>query len=293
MAVISQIWIQHLNCLHIIGHCHLQAGSELEPELGGSLYTALAIALAEIEKSPQYVMSGVYGYKIPEFEGMGLFTIQNNKFRLFFLCEGLYGCGIPYLAGKKISDNIINLFERLEEIVPQETCLIPHKTEKESFWFNLMSSIGFGIHVPIEEVKTVYPLTEVRIKVKRQTNLNVNIINLETAHLGLVEHSWQDRERLISRRINGIFGNPSHGFQIYEALFHQISEFTPELKPNIIILTYQRSEAVETQSALVAFLFFKHDELYIQYCLPVNPGVIIEDSQSIHSCFQSLFLNYL
>ena len=62
----------------IIGPRHLRVGSELEPELGGSLYTALVISLAEIEKSHQYAMSGIYGYRIPH-EGIGLFTVLIGK----------------------------------------------------------------------------------------------------------------------------------------------------------------------------------------------------------------------
>ncbi|MFX0050464.1 MAG: hypothetical protein ACFFAJ_00535 [Candidatus Hodarchaeota archaeon] len=49
MVVVSQIWIQHLNCMQIIGHTHLRIGSEIEPELGGTLYTALLTALSQIE----------------------------------------------------------------------------------------------------------------------------------------------------------------------------------------------------------------------------------------------------
>ena len=48
MVVVNQIWIQHLPCMHIIGHCHLRVGTELEPELGGALYTAIALALADM-----------------------------------------------------------------------------------------------------------------------------------------------------------------------------------------------------------------------------------------------------
>ena len=80
--VVSQIWVQHLHCMQIIGHCYLRGGSELEPELGGLLYTALVVTLAEIEQEFQYKMSGVYGYRIPEIEGIGLFTIQNDYFRI-------------------------------------------------------------------------------------------------------------------------------------------------------------------------------------------------------------------
>lgn len=108
--------------MQIIGHCYLRGGSELEPELGGLLYTVLVVTLAEIEQEFQYKMSGVYGYRIPEIEGMGLFTIQNDYFRIFFLCEGLYGRGIPYLAGRKIFHNVNELFKRLETTLSIDKC---------------------------------------------------------------------------------------------------------------------------------------------------------------------------
>ncbi len=62
-------------------------------------------------------------------------------------------------------------------------------------------------------------------------------------------------------------------------------------EPNIIILTYQRGDLLETQSALVAFLNLKANEFCIQYCLPVTSGFFIEDSQSIHSYLKSLILD--
>ncbi|MFX1508373.1 MAG: hypothetical protein ACFFDC_20005, partial [Promethearchaeota archaeon] len=131
MVVVSQIWIQHLPCMHIIGHCQLRGGIELEPELGGALYTALALALAEVEKAPHYTMSGVFGHAIPELEGMGIFTVQSGNYRIFFLCEGLYGHGIPYLAGKEMGKKINNLFHLLEEDDPnpQDSCIVTHKSK--------------------------------------------------------------------------------------------------------------------------------------------------------------------
>lgn len=43
VVIVSQIWIQHLHCTQIIGHCHLRAGSEIDPFLGGSLFTAMVV----------------------------------------------------------------------------------------------------------------------------------------------------------------------------------------------------------------------------------------------------------
>ena len=91
MVVVSQIWVQCIRCMSIIGHVHLRVGSELEPELGGSLYTALVLALSEIEQFEkalhQYAVSGVYGYRIPDNEGIGLFTVQRRNFRIFFFVK--------------------------------------------------------------------------------------------------------------------------------------------------------------------------------------------------------------
>lgn len=161
MVVVSQIWIQHLNCMQIIGHTHLRIGSELEPELGGTLYTALVTALSQIEPTySDYAVSGVFGYKIPDNEGIGFFTIQNPHFRVFFLCEGLYGRGIPFLGGIQTSRKIKMLFKRLEEIIPHEECMLAHPTDRDGgFWFNLIISLGFGEQIPIEELEAVkiYP----------------------------------------------------------------------------------------------------------------------------------------
>ncbi len=130
MVVVSQIWVQCTRCISIIGHVHLRVGSELEPELGGSLYTALVVALSEMEQSEptrqQYAVSGVYGYRIPDNEGIGLFTVQSANFRIFFLCEGLYGRGIPFLSGMKIGKKLRKLFFRLEEIITQDHCYQLH-----------------------------------------------------------------------------------------------------------------------------------------------------------------------
>ena len=70
MVVISQIWVQHLQCTQIIGHCHLRAGSAVEPDLAANLHSVMIIVLADVEQEFQYTMSGVYSYKIPDLEGI-------------------------------------------------------------------------------------------------------------------------------------------------------------------------------------------------------------------------------
>lgn len=293
VVVVSQIWIQHLQCMQIVGHCYLRGGSELEPELGGLLYTALVVALAEIEQEFQYKMSGVYGYRIPEIEGIGLFTIQNDYFRIFFLCEGLYGRGIPYLAGKRISRNVKNLFDQLEATVPVDTCKSVHQTEEGSFWFNLMCLSGFGGNIAIKEMEKVYPLRYVRIKVDRTNSHDVNVVRLESAELGTLGYGWEDKLKMVSSKIEGIFGKPQSSFLVYEALFKQIKEFIPDFDPNTIILTYQRTVLLEPRSALVAFLSLESNELTIRYCLPVPEGLFIEGDQSIRPYLRSLLFDPL
>jgi hypothetical protein len=88
LAVVSQIWVQHLRCGQIIGHCHFRVGSVLEPELGGALYSALNLTLEDVENTNSCCVSGAYGFQFPDIEGIGLFTIQNNNFKIYFLCEG-------------------------------------------------------------------------------------------------------------------------------------------------------------------------------------------------------------
>ncbi|MHA2225183.1 MAG: hypothetical protein ACXAC8_08255 [Candidatus Hodarchaeales archaeon] len=292
--VVSQIWVQHLQCTQIIGHCYLRGGSTMEPELGGLLYTALVVALADIEQSHKYLMSGVYGYKIPEIEGIGLFTIQNDYFRIFFLCEGLYGRGIPYLAGKGISSKINKLFNRLETLTPVDTCKSVHQAEEGSFWFSMMCSLGFGGQVTIKEMERVYPLRYVQIAVNRQNTHDINVVRLESAELGTLGYGFQDKLKIVSSKIEGIYGKPQSSFLVYEALFKQIKEFIPDFEPNTIILTYQKTTILEPSNALVAFLSLsRSDELTIRYCIPVPEGLSIEGDRFTHSYLQSLLFDPL
>ena len=279
--------------MQIIGHCYLRGGSELEPELAGSLYTALVVALSEIEQEFQYKMSGVYGYRIPEIEGIGLFTIQNNHFRIFFLCEGLWGRGIPYLAGKKISRNVKGLFDQLDRLIPSDSCSKVHRVEQGSFWFDLMCSHGFMGQIIIKEMDRVFPLRYVRIRVNRKEDHDVEVVRLESAELGTLGYGWIDKIKMVASKIEGIYGKPQSSFLVYEALFMQIKEFIPDFSPNTVIITYQRTVLLEPRSALVAFLSLESNELTIRYCLPVPEGLIIEGDQSIRPYLKSLLFDPL
>ncbi|MHA1993990.1 MAG: hypothetical protein ACW97Z_05580 [Candidatus Hodarchaeales archaeon] len=288
MVVISQIWVQHLNCTQIIGHCHLRTGSELDPFLGGSMFTALVATLADIEHEFKYTMSGFYGYRIPEIEGIGLFTVSNKNFRIFFLCEGLYRKGIPYLAGKELSQQINRLFSHLQDKSYADSCTYAHRLEEGSYWFDLMCSVGFGGEISVGLIDEIYPLRSVTIHTKShlQTS-NTKIFRLESSLLGSLGYGWKDRDDMIASKIEGIFREPERSYHFYEAIFKQVREFIPNFEPNTVILTYQPSSGSESQSALVAFLSVKGDSLDIRYCIP------IVKSSGMHGTPTNLYLQSL
>ncbi len=295
MVVVSQIWIQHLVCTQIIGHCHLRTGSEIDPFLGGSMFTALEATLADIEHEFKYTMSGFYGYRIPEIEGIGLFTVSNKNFRLYFLCEGLHKKGIPYLAGKEISQKIKKLFSHLQDKSYADSCTSAHRLEQGSYWFDLMCSVGFGGEIRVKLIDKIYPLRSVTIHTKShlQTS-NTTIFRLESSLLGSLGYGWKDRDDMIASKIEGIFREPQRSFQFYETIFRQIKEFVPTFKPNTVILTYQPTHQLtsesESQSALIAFLSIKGDSLDIRYCIPVAESSGIHGTQT-NIFLQSLFLD--
>ena len=291
MVVVNQIWIQHLPCMHIIGHCHLRVGTELEPELGGALYTAIALALAEMEGVSKYSISGVYGYKIPELEGVGIFTVQNDDFRIFFLYEGLYGLGIPYLAGKEIAKKINLLFSLLGETVSQDTCVSTHRTEGGSYWFDLICLSGLGENIQIKEITSLLPLQTISIEVEQPTIEEVNIVRLESSSQLDLGFGWRDKNNSIVKKVNSIFTNPKYSFLIYKALYNQFNEFNPEFKPNILILTYHQGDLQVIQDAIIAILSLKSNELKIKYCLPVTEEEHFEESQTITSYLSSFIFN--
>jgi hypothetical protein len=280
--------------MHIIGHCHLRGGTELEPELGGALYTALALALAEVEKAPQYNMSGVYGYTIPELEGMGTFTVQNRNYRIFFLCEGLYGHGIPYLAGKEIAKKIDKLFHIIGESESQDSfdsCIATHKSRGGSYWFDLICLSGLGEDIPIEEITGIFPLQTVSFQFKQSTVEEINITRMESSALHDLGYGWKEKYNTIVKKIEGLFVDPKYSFMIYKSLFDQFNEFSPDFKPNLLFLTYQQGDLHAVQNAIIAILSLESNELSIEYCLPVTTGEDLEGSHSISIFLRSLILN--
>ena len=273
MVLISQVWIQHLHCTQIIGHCFLRAGSALEPDLAANLYSAMAIVLADVEHEFQFTMSGVYGYKIPDLEGIGLFTVSGKYYRVFFLCEGLYDKGIPYLAGKKISKKINQLFEQLNKKTDSVSCELTHRLESGSYWFDLLCSIGFVGEIEVEKINEIYPLSHVAIHTKSHlTSNNLNIFRLESSILGSLGYGFQDRDEMVEAKIEGIFREPQRSFEVYGALFNQIREISPAFEPNTIILTYHPTNLPRSANALIAILSRNAESLNIRYCVPVIPG---------------------
>ncbi|MFX0185200.1 MAG: hypothetical protein ACFE95_19130 [Candidatus Hodarchaeota archaeon] len=290
MAVVSQIWVQHLQCGQIIGHCHLRVGSELEPELGGALYTALSIALEEIENTQHCCISGVYGFQVPEIEGIGLFTTQNKHFRIYFLCEGLYSGGIPFLGQKKLFMQIEKLFEKMKYVISDDICRTGHLIKGDHFWFDILSSLGIRGQIILDEIEKVYPLQLLRINLlENGVNEDRILKTLEAIKLGSLGHGWKDIEKVISTKVEGIFSNPIYSFKIYQTLFHQFKEYLPGFKPDTVILTY--NDNFQNEVALLAFLSICESELNIRFCLPVSSGLTIKGDQTIFSSLQSFFLS--
>ncbi|MHA2224196.1 MAG: hypothetical protein ACXAC8_03255 [Candidatus Hodarchaeales archaeon] len=291
LAVVSQIWVQHLQCGQIIGHCHFRVGSVLEPELGGALYSALNLTLEEVENTHNCCVSGVYGFQIPDIEGIGLFTIQNENFRIYFLCEGLYNGEIPHLAGVTITKKLNKMFGKLKQKEKYfETCRSGHKIEGELFWFNFMSSIGLKGHISLEVITKVYPIRLIRIKLaQNKENDPKDLRDLEVVKLGSLGHGWKDIEQLVTAKIDGIFTNPTFSYSIYQTLFQQFKEHIPNFRPQTVVLTYDLASQNET--VLLAFLFFRKFNLNIKFCLPVNSEFKLEGDQSILSSLQSSILN--
>ncbi len=276
MVVISQIWIQHLHCTQIIGHCHLRTGSALEPELAGGLYSAMVIALADVEQEYQFTMSGVYGFKIPDIEGIGLFTVSNKYYRVFFLCEGLYKKGIPYLAGKKITKQINHLFDQLQERSDPSSCELIHQLEEGSYWFDLMCSTGFAGEIQLETIEEVFPLYSVAIHTKSHLPSENAIFRLESYILGSLGYGWKEQDDMVATKVEGIFREPQRSFEVYTTLFKQIREFSPQFEPNTIVLTYHPALRPQTTNFLIAFLSLKDDTLNIRYCIPSSAGLGIK-----------------
>ncbi|MFX0173119.1 MAG: hypothetical protein ACFE9L_14495 [Candidatus Hodarchaeota archaeon] len=163
--------------------------------------------------------------------------------------------------------------------------------KKDLFWFDLMCSSGFGGQISIREMEKVAPLRFVRIKVDRLNDHEVDIVRLESAELGTLGYGREDKLKMGSSKIEGIFGKPQSSFLVYESLFKQIKEFELDFNPNTIILTYQKTTFLEPRSALVAFISLESDGLTIRYCLPVPEGLSIEGDQLTLSYLRSLLFD--
>jgi hypothetical protein len=233
----------------------------------------------------------VYGYKIPELEGVGLFTVQNDNFRIFFLYEGLYGLGIPYLAGKDVAKKINLLFSLLEETVPKESCVITHRTEGGSYWFDLICNSGLGENIQIGEITSLLPLQSVSIEFQQPTIEKVNISRIESSCQLDLGFGYREKNNSIDKKINNIFANPRSSFLVYKALYDQFNEFNPDFKPNILILTYHQGDLQMIQDAIISVVSLKLNELQIRYCLPVTAEECFEEGQSISSYLRSLIFN--
>ena len=293
MVVISQIWVQHLQCTQIIGHCHLRAGSALDPDLAANLYSAMIIVLADVEQEFQYTMSGVYGYRIPDLEGIGLFTVADKYYRIFFLCEGLYKKGIPYLAGKKISKQIDQLFAQLSKKTDSVSCKLTHRLESGSYWFDLLCAFGFGGEIEVDTISEIYPLYNVAIHTKSHISSDhLNIFRLESSRLGSLGYGYKDRDSLVETKIEGIFREPQRSFEVYSTLFKQIREISPTFEPNTLILTYHPINRPRTANALIAILSLNIETLNIRYCIPVTPGFGI-DGTTTDAYLRTLYLESL
>ncbi len=292
MVLISQVWIQHLPCTQIIGYCYLRVGSVLEPDLAFSLYTALVTALAEIQKvedaDNNVVLSGVYGYRLHK-EGIGIFAIQNEKFRVILLCEGFIGHGIPYLTGD-VLQKINKLFIHLNQIITDEECRNAHFKERdEPFWWNLVISSGLGEQIQIDELITeVYPLRFIHLKFSRGKDKKLHVRSFEDTKQGSLGYGWQEVNKQIANKVQVIFDRPHENFLLYQALFHQIGEFKQDFSPNTLILTFQRSDLFDNQLTEVTFLSFTNQELKIQFCLPLTHGFSLEGSRDVYTILHQI-----
>jgi hypothetical protein len=289
MVLISQVWIQHRYCGQIIGHCNFRVGTELEPELGGVLFSALTLTLESIESTQQCCIAGAYGFQLPNIEGIGFFTIQNEDFRIYFLCEGLYNGGIPSLANNQFIQKTTDLYDELKQLEFQKDCKDGHKIAGEHFWFGLISSIGLGGHLYLDEIKKVCVLRLIRMNLAQIDGKGSRkISNLENVKLGSLGPGWKDIDELISQKIEGILINPEYSYDVFNDFFRQFRDLRSDFEPNAVILVYNNEFL--NQIALLAVLTIYNRELSIRFCLPISAGLVLEDESTISSSLQSYFL---
>ncbi|MHA2390170.1 MAG: hypothetical protein ACXACW_15725 [Candidatus Hodarchaeales archaeon] len=290
MVLISQVWIQHLYCGQIIGHCNFRVGTEIEPELGGALFSALTLTLESIESTQQCCIAGAYGFQLPNIEGIGLFTIQNDDFRIFFLCEGLYNGSIPSLENKQFNKKTNDLYDELKKFNFKNTCRDGHKIVGDHFWFDLLSSFGLGGHLYLDEIKKAYMLRLIRINLAQiDGKESRKIKNLENVKLGSLGLGWKDIDELISQKIEGIFINPEYSYDVFSDFFRQFRDLRSGFEPNAVILVYNNEFL--NQIALLAVLTNYNRELSVRFGLPISSGLVLDDESLISSSLQSFFLS--
>ncbi len=289
MVLISQVWIQHRYCGQIIGHCNFRVGTELEPELGGALFSALTLTMESIERTQQCRIAGAYGFQMPNIEGIGFFTIENKDFRIYFLCEGLYNGSIPSLENKQFIQRTKDLYDELKQLEIQNTCRNAHKIIGEHYWFDLISSIGLGGHLYLDEIKKVYMLRLIRMKLAQIDGKGSRKIkNLENVKLGSLGPGWKDIDELISQKIEGILINPEYSYDVFSDFFRQFRDLRRDFKPNTVVLVYNNEFL--NQIALLAILTNYNRELKVRFCLPISAGLVLEEESTISSSLQSYFL---
>ena len=293
LVLISQLWLQHLQCSLLLGHCYLRVGSDVDPDLAFPLYTALVTALTELQKEEvgdNFVLSGVYGFRL-HLQGLGICTIQNAKFRVILLCEGFMGQGIPYLT-RNILKKVSKLFDQLDVIITDEDCKSAHLQEErdDSFWWHQVVSSGLGQLQIEDSIKEVYPLRFIRIKFIRGEDNGIYIRTLEDSKQSL-GFGWEDVEELIAKKIQTIYNRPHENFLLYESLFHQLGEFNPDFSPNSLVLTFhKKGDFSENQLGVVVFLSIINHELKIQFCLPLAPSISLEGSRKVFFSLQRIVL---
>jgi hypothetical protein len=264
-------------------------GTELEPELGGALFSALTLTLESIESTQQCCLAGAYGFQLPNIEGIGFFTIQNEDFRIYFLCEGLYNGGIPSLANKEFIQKTTNLLDELKQLEFQKNCKDGHKIAGEHFWFDLISSIGLGGHLYLDEIKKVCVLRLIRMNLAQIDGKGSRKIkNLENVKLSSLGPGLKDIDELISQKIEGILINPEYSYDVFNDFFRQFRDLRSDFEPNAVILVYNNEFL--NQIALLAVLTIYNRELSIRFCLPISAGLVLEDESTISSSLQSYFL---
>ena len=163
-----------------------------------------------------------------------------------------------------------------------------HQSKGGSYWFDLICRSGMGEYIPIEEITSIFPLQTVSFQFKQSTLEDIDIIRMESSSLQDLGYGWKEKNSTIIKKIEGLFINPKHSFQIYKSLFNQFIEFNPDFRPNILVLTYQEGDLQVIQNAIIAILFLEVNELTIEYCLPVTIGESLEGGHSINMFLRSL-----